>query len=199
MIEATETVHTIWTLTTAEALTAWATVGTLVVAIFAAIIAIIGARIALQQIREAREQTRGAREIGWNADAQESYRSYLEVCVNNPSLASPKYQEIKKDAAELEKYGWFVAYLLSASEKILAVAVNEEEWISTIKLNIGYHREFLADKAAFFDADFWCYSKDLRNLIVKETGREFTKQSEVAWQNDHSASNMRDVGDDTAH
>jgi hypothetical protein len=68
MIDATEAGHSIWTLTTAEALTAWATVGTLAAAILAAIIAIIGARIALQRIRAAREQIREAREIGWNAD-----------------------------------------------------------------------------------------------------------------------------------
>jgi hypothetical protein len=168
MIEATEAGHSIWTLTTAEALTAWATVGTLAVAIFAAAIALIGACIAFRQIREARE-------IGWNADAQESYRSYLEVCVNNPSLASPKYQEIKKDPIKLERYGWFVAYLLSASEKILAVAVDETEWLRTIELNIRYHKEFLSDKDAFSDADFRCYSKDLRSLIVNETQRRFGK------------------------
>jgi hypothetical protein len=159
MVEAVEAGHDIWTLTNPDALTAWATVGTLAVAILAAAIAVAGALIALR--------------IGWNADAQESYRSYLEVCVNNSELASPKYQEIKKDALKLEKYGWFVAYLLSASEKILAVAVKEKEWISTIKLNIGYHKEFLSDKDQFTDADFGCYSEDLRNLIIKETPRQF--------------------------
>lgn len=158
--------HAIWTLTTTEALTAWAAAGTLAIAIIAAGIALYAAFIALRQIREARE-------IGWNADAQESYRSYLEVCVNTPELASPNYEKIKKDAIKLEKYGWFVAYLLSASEKILAVAVDDAEWINTIKVNIGYHKEFLSDKHQFPDADFRSYSKDLRNLIIKETQRQF--------------------------
>ena len=103
------------------------------------------------------------------------FNSLLEVCVNNPELASPNYEKIKKDAIKLEKYGWFVAYLLSASEKILAVAVNDAEWINTIKVNIGYHKEFLSDKHEFPDADFRSYSKDLRNLIIKETRREFPK------------------------
>ena len=73
MFEATEAGHSIWTLSTAEALTAWAAAGTLAVAIIAAGIALYAAFIALRQIREARE-------IGWNADAQESYRSYLAGC-----------------------------------------------------------------------------------------------------------------------
>jgi hypothetical protein len=104
--------HDIWAWVTTEAITAWATIGTLAIAIIAASIALYAAFIAIRQIKEARN-------IGWNADAQESYRSYLEICVNNPDLASPKYQQIKADALKLEKYGWFVAYLLSASEKYL--------------------------------------------------------------------------------
>jgi hypothetical protein len=171
MVDALESGHTLLEFS-AEAVTAWAAVGTLAIAIIAACIALYAAIIALRQIREARE-------IGWNTDAQEAYRSYLQVCVNNPELASPNYQEIKQNALKLEKYGWFVAYLLSAAEKILAVTVDEAEWIYTIRLNIRYHKKYLSDKEGFSDDDFWCYSVDLRKLIFKETRRQFEKRLEV--------------------
>ena len=70
------------------------------------------------------------------------------------------------------QYQWFVAYLLAASEKILTVAGGDEEWISAIKLNIGYHREYLSDKHTFRDQQFNCYSSELRDLITEETGRK---------------------------
>jgi hypothetical protein len=149
--------HKLFELTT-EALTTWGTIGTLVAAIIAAI-------IALRQLREARE-------LGKSADAQDSYRSYLDVCLNHPTLASPNYEKIKKNATELEQYQWFVAYLLAASEKILTVAGGDEEWISAIKLNIGYHTEYLSDKHTFKDQQFNCYSSELRDLITEETGRK---------------------------
>ena len=81
---------------TAEQVTAWATVAALVPACITAGIAIWAARIALQQIREARAIQR-------EADAQESYRSYLEISLNNPELATPNYKKIQSDPVQLGK------------------------------------------------------------------------------------------------
>jgi hypothetical protein len=95
-----------WNFTTTEAVAVWVAISTVVIAVAAALIA--------------RQQILDARAAGRKADAQDSFRSYLEICLNNPDLASGNYGDytaIKQDAELLERYEWFVAYLLAASEK----------------------------------------------------------------------------------
>jgi hypothetical protein len=156
--------HDFWRFTT-EAVTTWVTIGLLAVALVTSAIAVYAALIALRQVREARV-------IARNADAQDSFRSYLEVCLNHPDLAYPNYEEIKKDDSKLEQYEWFVAYLLAASEKILAAKGADKKWIDAIKLNIRYHRDYLSDKNKFLDEQFNCYRPKLCGLITEETGRK---------------------------
>src|SRR5271156_4565286 len=150
MSVASEIGHSPWELS-AEAVTAWAAMGALLFAAITAGAAGWAAIIALRQIKIALRQMRENRAISRNADAQESYRSYLEACVNNPELSSPNYEKIKIDSHKREKYNWFVSYFLSASEKILVVAGHDPEWINAVKLNIGYHKDFLSDKTHFED------------------------------------------------
>ena len=159
--------HELWELS-AEAVTAWAALVAVVFAGVTAVIAGYAAKIALRQMREARES-------GEKADAQESFRSYLDICVNNPDLASPNYVDIKKTPLKLEQYIWFVAYFLAASEKIIGVAKDQVEWEDTIKLHIKYHRGLIADRTHFDDEQLGCYSTSLRRLIWKVTDRRLSK------------------------
>jgi hypothetical protein len=142
---------------TTEAVTAWA-------AVVALLLATLAAAIAWLQVRETRNSEK-------EADAQESFRSYLQLCLNNPQLAYPDYQEIKKDDLERKKYEWFVASLLAASEKIIASVKNDQRWIDTIKLNVGYHKEFLSDKTALKESEFNTYDPRLQKLVRAATGR----------------------------
>jgi hypothetical protein len=173
---ASEIGHSLWEFS-AEAVTAWAAAGALLFAAIAAGAAAWAACIALRQMRENRA-------ISQDADAQESYRSYLEACVNNPELASPNYEKIKPDPQKRAKYNWFICYLLSASEKILEIAGHDAEWVNAVKLNIGYHKDFLSDKTHCEDKQIECYNVDLRKLIFEITGRRLPEDNYRAWSKD---------------
>jgi hypothetical protein len=152
----TESGHELFKLSTTEAVTAWTAVAALFLAVIAAVIAYC-------QVRETRNS-------GKEADAQESFRSYLELALNNPNLARPDLYKNKMTPLDRKKYEWFVAYLLAASEKILA-SVDDPEWKETIKLNISYHKEFLSDINALKESEFEMYAPDLQNLVREKTGR----------------------------
>ena len=78
--------------------------------------------------------------------------------------------------------------MLAASEKILESAGNVSEWISTIKLNISYHKALILDKEQFEDEQLACYDVRLRKLIFDATGRCLKKDNFKATREDQSLS-----------
>jgi hypothetical protein len=159
----------------AESMTAWA-------AAMTAFIAFVAALAAFRQLREMRDGSK-------LADARESYRSYLTLAVEYPELASVKsYADIKADYLKNERYQWFIAYLLAAGEKILDAVGNDPDWIATVKLNLGYNKEYLSNFDYFTDAQLNCYDQPLRKLVYEMTGRclqKDQKDCERGWKLDN--------------
>jgi hypothetical protein len=130
--------------------------GTLVTAVVA-VAAFILAKKQLESGRALRDET----------DAQDSFRDYLRVAVEHPTLASGK--PAPEDEA---KYRWFVTYMLAALEKIQDALPGDAEWEKTIVEAISHHAPYLQDKGRFGRTEFATYDPKLQKLLATRFGVE---------------------------
>jgi hypothetical protein len=96
--------------------------------------------------------------------AKSIYRDYLQMAVNDPLLADGDFQKITTSNG-LEKYRWFVSYLLWACEEIIEFAPKDEIWDRDVRQQIGYHRQYLLS-SEFKENELGFYSEKLQDYIV---------------------------------
>jgi hypothetical protein len=112
-----------------EHVTAWSTLAT-------AIIAAGALCVAWNQIQSSNDAQR-------EATAQDTYKEYLRLAVENPDLADGLAQVPEAPAARA-KYSWFVSYFLHSAEHAF-LADPSEEWRLAIGNQVCFHRAFLTD------------------------------------------------------
>jgi hypothetical protein len=111
-----------------EHVTAWSTLATAAIALGALITAWV-------QIRSSNEAQR-------EATAQDTYKEYLRLAVENPDLADGLGQ-VPEASADRSKYGWFVSYFLHSAEHAFLVNPSDE-WRLAIENQVCLHKAFLA-------------------------------------------------------
>ena len=110
-----------------EHVTAWSTLATALVAAGALC-------VAWNQIQSSNETQR-------EATAQDTYKEYLRLAVENPDLADGLVQ-VPEEPAARAKYSWFVSYFLHSAEHAF-LADPSEEWRLAIGNQVCFHRAFL--------------------------------------------------------
>src|SRR5579863_5176231 len=118
--------------------------------ILTALVATFGFGVALTQL--ARNQ-RNQRET----TAKNIFREYLKLAFDHPDFATPNYQKLAQTPEQLEKYAWFVAYLLWACEEMLQFASKDQIWQNNLQLNLAYHREYFLYDQEFRTKDLPVY------------------------------------------
>lgn len=131
--------------------------------IFTAFVAFVGACIAITQL--ARNQ-RNQRET----TAKNVFREYLKLAFDHPDFATPDYRKLAKSPEQLEKYAWFVAYLLWACEEMLQFARRDEIWQNNLQLNVNYHREYFINDKEFNAKDLQVYDPEVQTLVLNAKG-----------------------------
>jgi hypothetical protein len=119
----------------------------------------------------ARQQIYAARRVRRETTAKEIYRGYLENAFEHPELAIPS-PEMNIAA---DKYRWFVAILLNASDEIL-YDTTAYVWRKVIMAELRYHIRYLQSRE-FHDEDRgWnLYSTELKSLadeVVNDARRQ---------------------------
>lgn len=112
-----------------EKLTAWSTFATSVIAALA--LGVAGLQIAKSNATQ-REAT-----------AQDAYKEYLRLAIENPDIADG-LSEIPEDATKRTKYSWFVSYFLHSAEHTF-LADPSDEWRAAISTQVCLHKAYLTD------------------------------------------------------
>lgn len=131
--------------------------------ILTALVATFGFGVALTQL--ARNQ-RNQRET----TAKNIFREYLKLALDHPDFATPNYQKLAQTPEQLEKYAWFVAYLLWACEEMLQFAGKDQIWQNNLQLNLNYHREYFLHDQEFRTKDLPVYDPTVQKLVLIATG-----------------------------
>jgi hypothetical protein len=118
---------------TAEALAAWAQLLTLIAAVAAA-------RIAILQIKESKQVSR-------EAEAQQSFREYLKLLIEQKDLVE------KKDPDD-HGYHYLVVFMLSTFEKIYDLSKADKYWLATMDSHVVEHRAYLVTLDEVFYSSF---------------------------------------------
>ena len=115
-------------------------------------IAVVATVIALHQVNVTRTESR-------TSTAHNIYNAYLQLAIQNPSLASANNTAITESP---EKYRWFLASMLFSFEQILLVTKNQEDWEVAIKSQLKTHKEHLAISGSVARGD---WKPELMKLI----------------------------------
>src|SRR5215469_6261088 len=111
-----------------------------------AAISCVAALIAVGAVLAAFLQVRAARSVQREGVARQAYSGYLKLCFAEPAFASGNWQKsfpAIPENLQFEKYEWFVSVMLNACEAILLHVADKDEWIETIRSQIGYHIEYI--------------------------------------------------------
>lgn len=100
--------------------------------------------------------------------AKATFREYLKLAVQYPTLAQGNNGELKGN--ELEQYKWLVGYLLWSAEELLELKQKEDVWTDNLKLLLSYHREYLSS-GEFMGLELKTYSAKTQDLIREVTMR----------------------------
>lgn len=143
----------------AEFVTALATSGLTLVAVFALVVA----------FRQIRVSQRSARE----ATARAIWHDYEKLCFEHPMFANTdllgadaiKFDEgqINRDPVLFEKYQWFVTVMLGACDEMLHSFRKEEDWKRYLTHHLEYHKLYL--KSRSFEPLRSEISERLKNMI----------------------------------
>lgn len=119
------------------------------------------------------------------------YKDYLELCIDNEKLSGlanvnsqQDFDNYFKDPLELNKYEYFVSYMLYTSEEILKEAKGDVKWRNTIKTQVSYHFFYLNRVISEIESD-QIYDAELINLIkstlecFKEDGTQIDEFIEI--------------------
>jgi hypothetical protein len=109
-------------------LSAWSTFATALVAIAALVLAAF--------------QLAGTNAAQREATAQDTYKEYLKLAVENPDIADGLAELPKQGTKEAVKYGWFVSYFLHSAEHAYLVDPSKE-WRAAISNQVCLHKAFL--------------------------------------------------------
>ena len=66
------------------------------------------------------------------------------MCMDNPVLASGKYEPQSNNDEQYAKYTWFFSSMLFAFEQVLEAKPKDEQWKETIKAQLFIHKMHLA-------------------------------------------------------
>jgi hypothetical protein len=99
------------------------------------------------------------------ATAKDIYRDYLKLAVANPRLANPRDFEISKDdRKQLERYRWFVAFMMNSCDEIARTRGRDEGWRNTIIEDLKMHIEYLRSPEFVDDGGWGLYSRRLKDI-----------------------------------
>lgn len=150
-----------------DELSAYASLVTAVTAVVAVIVASI-------QIHVSKRESR----LGV---AKGIYKDYLTLAFANPKFSSPSYpldapgmKSFAHNAEELEKYEFFVSYVLFAAEEVLDLTKNSQAWRTTLRDQLRYHAIYLDS----MDLQEQHYSSDL--LTLREEAIAEYKEAKIA-------------------
>jgi len=135
------------------------------------VIATIAAIFAYGQIVAGKAQAVAARATQREATAYQAYNNYLQLAIQFPHLAAGG---LSKGDASFEAYAWFVSYFLNACEQILDVRHNDGLWIEAMKVELNYHKQYLAGDDEFRREEKPYYVQKLRDLIDEVGGKTRT-------------------------
>ena len=141
--------------TKSDWLAAWSTFATAVVAALALTVAVI-------QVRTSNEAQR-------EATAQDTYKEYLKLAIENPEL-SDGLETLPTDQKLRTKYGWFVSYFLHSAEHVSLIYPNDPEWRAAISNQVCFHRAFLRGDDYQTNLQFH-YNEQFRNLVKEALGK----------------------------
>ncbi len=128
---------------------AWSALGTAVIAFIALIVAICQLTTSNDAQRE--------------ATANDTYKDYLKLAIDNPILASGLTQ-IPEDPKIREQYSWFVSYFLHSAEQIFLISPDDDEWRAAISNQVCFHQAFL--KTDEYNQNLKLhYDEDFRKLV----------------------------------
>jgi hypothetical protein len=119
--------------------------------------AICAASIAALALYVARHQLLLNRQNQRENTAKATFREFLKLCVDQPEFA------YGNTAGHPERYEWFVAHFLWATEEILEY--DPVPWEKNLRLYVRYHQHYLRNNKRFRSEDFPTYSSKLRNFI----------------------------------
>ncbi|MFB9263583.1 hypothetical protein ACFFWD_10420 [Bradyrhizobium erythrophlei] len=128
---------------------------------FTPIVALIAALVAWRQLRLNRINQR-------ETTAKGVFREYLKLAFDNPDLARGDRSKLARE--RLEKYEWFVAYMLWATEELLEFAKKDPVWCDNMRCHLLPHKEFFKTDEGF-KRELPSYSDDVQALVnrVKNT------------------------------
>lgn len=112
-----------------ERLSAWSTFATALIALSALVVA--GFQLA------------GTNAAQREATAQDTYKEYLKLAVENPDIADGLTDLPKQGTKEAVKYGWFVSYFLHSAEHAYLVDPSNE-WRAAISNQVCLHKAYLS-------------------------------------------------------
>ncbi|MDO6637822.1 hypothetical protein Q4540_16400 [Pseudoalteromonas carrageenovora] len=107
------------------------------VPVFSLLLAVFALCVAYWQIKVGRSSTA-------SAQAHSIYQQYLLMCMENPVLASGKYEPQSDNDEQYAKYTWFFSSMLFAFEQVLEAKPKDEQWKETIKAQLFIHKMHLA-------------------------------------------------------
>ena len=135
--------------TKSDWLAAWSTLATAVVAALALLVAVI-------QLSTSNEAQR-------EATAQDTYKEYLKLAIENPEF-SDGMEKMPEDPKLRTKYGWFVSYFLHSAEHVFLIQPKDPEWRAAISNQVCFHRAFL--KGADYQSNLkFHYNEKFRGLV----------------------------------
>jgi hypothetical protein len=103
----------------------------------AAIFAIVAAVIAYWQLDSSRE-------LQLKTIAQDSFREYLKLAIDEP-LFAVGMRTCSRDSCKNpeQSYEWFVSYFLHAAEQVYLEYPGDEGWKRALSSQVCFHREYL--------------------------------------------------------
>jgi hypothetical protein len=128
--------------------TAWSSIATAAIAAVAILVAVL-------QINNSNDAQR-------EVTAQDTYKEYLRLAVENPDIADG-LTELPTDPAKRAKYSWFVSYFLHSAEHAFSVAPTDE-WRAAISSQVCLHKVFLSSEE-YQNTLKLHYDKTFRDLV----------------------------------
>jgi type II secretory pathway pseudopilin PulG len=98
------------------------------------------------------------------ATAQDTYKEYMRLAVENPDIADG-LSELPNDPTKRAKYSWFVSYFLHSAEHAFSVAPTDE-WRAAISSQVCLHKAFLSSEEYQSSLELH-YDKTFRDLVDK--------------------------------
>jgi hypothetical protein len=108
------------------------------------------------------------------ANAQQTYRRYLEIAIDNAQFAEPKTDEVVKwlraDGEEIRRYEWFLGLLFRACDELLEHSGSDPtKWHFTIRSQLNYHKHYFkspeGERWLFTERGIESYSRQLGAFI----------------------------------